>query len=282
MAADTMLRGRHHRSGRPPGPGPHQWLGSPAPGDHRMDPLGPPPQMLGAPVPNVPVLTTVPPGPRTPPTGWHMAGTEESALLRPPPPNSVARPPKGQRPGQRPGPLSLVLMTLVLAIACFAGSFAGTMAGSRAVHIPALASTSVLTARTSAVNVGAQMLNWAEAHETGRPYSYGGTGPYGYDCSGAVYAAALRVLAANGIHVSWPRSTYDIESAVYSGRIRAQIIPVSQAQRGDLLIWPGWSHVEWKTKWPGVSYGAQDWGTVVGWHHYNGYWYPMLAVRILL
>lgn len=125
------------------------------------------------------------------------------------------------------------------------------------------------------------MLDWAEAHETGTPYVYGGTGPYGYDCSGAVYAAAEHVLAADGIHVTWPRDTYDLEAAIHSGAVRLEVIPVSQARRGDLLIWPGWSHVEWKTAWRDTSYGAQHPGTDVGWHRFGGRWYPMLAIRIL-
>jgi cell wall-associated NlpC family hydrolase len=235
------------------------------------------PQMMGAPVP-----ADMMPEARTQPQAmWHIAGEGESTLLQRPPPD---RPPPERRPRPRPGPRigpgQLLLMTLALAGACFAGSFGGTMAAARDAH-PAGTTAAVLSVRTTE-SIGNQMLDWAEAHETGVPYAYGGTGPYGYDCSGAVYAAALHVLAANGIHVSWPRDTYDIESAVYSGRIGLKIIPVSQAQRGDLLIWPGWGHVEFKTKWYHGSFGAETTGTRVGWHAYNGYWYPLLALRIVL
>ena len=179
-------------------------------------------------------------------------------------------------------------MTFVLALACFAGSFAGTMAGSRTAVLTGrtTAVASVLTASTSAArapaeSIGNQMLDWAEAHETGRPYVYGATGPYGYDCSGAVYAAALRVLAADGFRMTWPRDTYELESAVYSGRYKLEVIPVSKAERGDLLIWPGWAHVEFKTDFRDGSFGAETTGTDVGWHTWNSYWEPVLAIRIL-
>jgi len=237
----ALARGRHRRPDNP-----HAWLARPAFGDHRQDRLGPPPPM-GSPI------------------EWHVAGSEESLLLRPPSEGSVAR----QVVGRKQGHPKRVLLTFVLVIACFLGTFAGTVFVSDVAHASTRAS------------IGSQLLNWEQAHENGRPYAWGGTGPYGYDCSGAIYAAALRVLPANGIRLSWPRDTYDLRSAVYSGRLRARIIPVSQAQRGDILIWPGWGHAEIKTKWPGVSYGALKTGTPVGWHTYNRYWYPMLAIRLL-
>ena len=58
----------------------------------------------------------------------------------------------------------------------------------------------------------------------GAPYVSGGTGPYGFDCSGFVQY----VYAQNGIHVS--RSSY---TQAYDG----YAVPYSEAQPGDILSW---------------------------------------------
>lgn len=58
----------------------------------------------------------------------------------------------------------------------------------------------------------------------GAPYVVGGTGPYGFDCSGFVQY----VYAQNGIHVS--RSSY---TQAYDG----YAVPYSEAQPGDILSW---------------------------------------------
>ena len=58
----------------------------------------------------------------------------------------------------------------------------------------------------------------------GAPYVAGGTGPYGFDCSGFVQY----VYAQNGIRVS--RSSY---TQAYDG----YAVPYSEAQPGDILSW---------------------------------------------
>lgn len=122
-------------------------------------------------------------------------------------------------------------------------------------------------ANAATTSPGNAMLNWAEAHATGHWYQWGGTGPSGYDCSGLVYAAAR----ADGIAL--PRTTYAMPGSWHLYRI-----PVSQAQRGDLLFW-GSGHVEFKTVWWDTSFGAQESGTRIWWHGYR-YWYPTSAYRI--
>lgn len=120
---------------------------------------------------------------------------------------------------------------------------------------------------SASISPGNAMLNWAEVHATGHWYQWGGTGPYGYDCSGLVYSAAR----ADGIAL--PRTTYAMPGSWHLYRI-----PVPQAQRGDLLFWGNY-HVEFKTLWWDTSFGAQESGTRIWWHGYR-YWYPTAAYRI--
>jgi cell wall-associated NlpC family hydrolase len=118
---------------------------------------------------------------------------------------------------------------------------------------------------------GNAALDWAEAHETGCWYAYGGAGPCGagYDCSGAVMAAF-----AHGAGIALPHSTYAM-----LGSPRLHRIPLSEARRGDLLFY-GSGHVEIMTIWYHTSYGAQHSGTRVGWHAWSGWWAPTMAFRV--
>lgn len=123
----------------------------------------------------------------------------------------------------------------------------------------------------ASVTPGNAALNWKETHAAGCWYAWGGTScSQGYDCSGVVYEAFLH---ATGINLG--RSTYDM---LRSPHLRA--IPVSSAQRGDLLFY-GTGHVEIKTLWYHVSYGAHDYGTRVGYARWNGYWAPTMAFRVV-
>ena len=107
-------------------------------------------------------------------------------------------------------------------------------------------------------------LHWAES-QVGKPYAYGGTGPYGYDCSGLVYAAFRRV------GLTLPRTTYGMLGSWHLYR-------VSHPAGGDLAFY-GSGHVE-IVALPGVTFGALHSGTRLGYHSWNAYWYPTAYYRV--
>ncbi len=102
-----------------------------------------------------------------------------------------------------------------------------------------------------------------------KPYIWGGTGPFGYDCSGLVYAAYL----AAGIRL--PRTTYEMLDSW-----RLVRIPKSQARRGDLAFF-GTGHVELYVRGP-WTFGAQQSGTLIGFHRMNAFWHPTMYFRVRL
>lgn len=121
----------------------------------------------------------------------------------------------------------------------------------------------------SYVSPGNRLLNAAESR-TGDWYSYGATGPSLFDCSGLVYWAAGDI----GLH-NWPRDTFDLIAAVASGRLSY----TSHPQRGDLAFF-GTGHVEIVTIWYHTTFGAEQTGTRVGWHHWDGWWHPTFYLHI--
>jgi cell wall-associated NlpC family hydrolase len=105
-------------------------------------------------------------------------------------------------------------------------------------------------------------------HQRGKPYEWGGTGPYGFDCSGLVYAA----YRSAGVNL--PRTTYGMLASPHLVRITK-----AQARPGDLAFY-GSGHVELYDhgNW---TYGAADTGTLIGFHLMNPWWHATMyfAVR---
>jgi hypothetical protein len=130
------------------------------------------------------------------------------------------------------------------------------------IGIPQHSSASTLPTRIVA-------MNWAISHETGHWYCWGGAGPSCYDCSGAVVAA----YAHAGIAL--PHSTY-----MMLANRHLRWIPASLARRGDLAFY-GSGHVELLTRWWHTTFGAQDFGTRVGWHKWGFSWVPTMFFRVV-
>lgn len=142
---------------------------------------------------------------------------------------------------------------------------AAALASLAALAAPGLTSANAQASLTP----GARLMNWAESHATGHWYEWGGIGLAYYDCSGLVYRAA----GQEGI--SLPRTTYEM---VHSWHLYRVYSP----RRGDLAFWGPVGdpyHVEFVTIWHGVTYGARDPGTRVGWHN-DQYWMPTAYYRI--
>ena len=127
-------------------------------------------------------------------------------------------------------------------------------------------------ARAAAVpGVGARLEAnaWKYAmQQRGKPYEWGGTGPDGFDCSGLVYAA----YRSRGVIL--PRTTYGMLASPHLVRISK-----AQARPGDLAFYgPGhvelYDHGNW-------TYGAQEAGTLVGFHQMSPWWHATMyfAVR---
>ena len=107
-------------------------------------------------------------------------------------------------------------------------------------------------------NPDAVALDWAYT-QAGVPYVWGGASGWGYDCSGLVMVAYEHA----GIYL--PHYTV---AMLWSGHLRW----VEHPRPGDLALWGGAFpyHVEIYVR-PGWTWGAQDFGTVVGLHRMWGY-----------
>ena len=105
--------------------------------------------------------------------------------------------------------------------------------------------------------LGARLLAEAETMK-GVPYHFGGHSPSGFDCSGLIYWAAQR------LGISLPRSTF----AMLAGSPHLfNIIGHDNPRPGDLAFF-GSGHVELYVS-PGRYFGAQQSGTLVGFHTYG-------------
>lgn len=110
-----------------------------------------------------------------------------------------------------------------------AGAIVGAAGAVGAAPVPALPSSvdrAGPTAEAQApahTDAGALAAQFGLA-QVGRPYAYGGTGPYAYDCSGL----ALSAWRTAGVYL--PRTA---EEQYYSG----PHVPLSQLRPGDLVFW---------------------------------------------
>jgi cell wall-associated NlpC family hydrolase len=132
---------------------------------------------------------------------------------------------------------------------------------------PARADTAAV-AMSATREIRLSVWHWA-LKQRGKPYIWGGTGPYGFDCSGLVYAA----YRARGITL--PRTTYEMLDSW-------RLIPISKAQakRGDLAFF-GTGHVELYA-WGDLTFGAAETGTLIGFHQMNAYWHPTMYFKVRL
>jgi cell wall-associated NlpC family hydrolase len=121
-------------------------------------------------------------------------------------------------------------------------------------------------ARNAAAKLRMAAWHWALGQRR-KPYIWGGTGPAGFDCSGLVYAA----YRAAGVHL--PRTTYEMLASSLLVRISK-----AHAHRGDLAFY-GTGHVELYA-WGEKTFGAQDMGTLIGFHVMNAFWHPTMYFRV--
>src|SRR5277367_1427249 len=119
-------------------------------------------------------------------------------------------------------------------------------------------------AAAPAVPLGVRALTWART-QFGKPYEYGGTGPFGYDCSGLVQQAYRHV------GVTLPRTTFQMLSSPLLRR-------VAHPAKGDLAFY-GSGHVELYAHGD-FTYGAHDTGTRIGWMQFNAWWHPTAYYQV--
>jgi cell wall-associated NlpC family hydrolase len=175
-------------------------------------------------------------------------------------------------PGRAPGGISARLRSIAraaIAVVIVLLVSAGIVAPPAA---PAAAATTA-TSRLFGVARAARhmrLLAWDYARaQRNKPYIWGGTGPFGFDCSGLV------VMAYRAAGITLPRTTYEM-----LGSWRLVRIAKSQARLGDLAFF-GMGHVELYVR-RGWTYGAQDSGSLIGFHLMNTYWHPTMYFRVRL
>jgi cell wall-associated NlpC family hydrolase len=112
-----------------------------------------------------------------------------------------------------------------------------------------------------------QAYGWA-LRQHGKPYQYGQAGPWSYDCSGLIWAAYHHV----GLPI--PRTTYQMLGSWWLVRVWRH------PKVGDLAFY-GSGHVEFVTRHPRVwTFGARDYGTVVGWNTISQWFRPTMYFRV--
>jgi cell wall-associated NlpC family hydrolase len=170
-------------------------------------------------------------------------------------------------------PLRLVTIILIaMAAAILAVDLLGANPDSSGSRPAPASSSQEITLLAYYQSPGNRALNWAES-QRGAPYVWGGTGPWGYDCSGLVYEAFLHA----GINIS--RDTYTQLRSWGNGHFH--FVPWGREQRGDIAFF-GTGHEELVTAWWHGTFGALNSGTYVTWHTWSGWWQPTMFVRIWL
>jgi cell wall-associated NlpC family hydrolase len=103
--------------------------------------------------------------------------------------------------------------------------------------------------------------------QAGKPYQWGGTGPYAFDCSGLV----MEAYAHAGVRL--PRTTWEMLADW------RQLVRTYHPTAGTLAFYGGGSHVELFDK-PGWTFGAHDSGTLIGAVQYGWGWVPTVYMNI--
>lgn len=134
---------------------------------------------------------------------------------------------------------------------------------------PAQASTTEAFSVSESNHIALEAYNWAFT-QRGKPYEWGGTGPYGYDCSGLVMTAYRHA----GINL--PRTTYSMIAD-------PALVRVSKPVRGDLAFF-GSGHVElysgWYPRIGGWTFGAHSSGTRISPAPITSFWHPSAYYRL--
>jgi len=162
--------------------------------------------------------------------------------------------------GQLRAPARILLIAAVFVVAAF----------GLARPAPAHAATAVPSISAElAANARMETNAWHYAlAQKGKPYEWGGTGPYGFDCSGLVYAS----FRSRGL--SLPRTTYGMLDSRHLIRISK-----AQARPGDLAFY-GSGHVEFfdHGNW---TYGAADSGSFIGYHLQSEWWHVTMYFAVV-
>jgi cell wall-associated NlpC family hydrolase len=108
-------------------------------------------------------------------------------------------------------------------------------------------------------------LDWAKS-QYGKPYQFGGTGPYGFDCSGLVMQAYRHA------GITLPRTTYGMLGSRHLIRVRSP-------EKGDLAFY-GSGHVELYAH-ADFTYGAHSSGERIGWVQFGPWWHPTAYYRVI-
>jgi len=119
------------------------------------------------------------------------------------------------------------------AAAAAAGPGSGSGSGSGSRPGPAAADQDPSPSAGSPDQGAVDKAIWFAQQQLGKPYALGGSGPNVWDCSGLTRAAYAYV----GIGIG----THSATNQYYTLANRGLAVPVSQAQRGDLLFWGGGS-----------------------------------------